>query len=126
MSHCQRILLHLCLLLIPYILHSQQIPRSEADNLLRLLTQSKPDSSRVKVLLRLGEYQLYKPGEFKADLDSARTYAGQARALSHNLGDYRMEAKSLNLPGFINLELKDFHLAIAVQQAATHLFYPSQ
>lgn len=123
MSHCQRILLHLCLLLIPYILHSQPIPRSEADSLLRLLAQSKPDTNRVKGLLRLGEYQLYKPGEFKADLDSAHTYAGQARALSHTLGDYRMEAKSLNLLGFINLESKDFHLAIAFHQAATNLFY---
>ncbi|MDR7127928.1 hypothetical protein J2X69_000256 [Algoriphagus sp. 4150] len=123
MSYCQRILLHLCLLLIPYILHSQQIPRSEADSLLQLLAQNKPDTNRVKVLLRLGEYQRYKPGEFKADLDSARTYAGQARTLSHKLADYRREAKSLNLLGFINLELRDFHLAIAFHQAATNLFY---
>ena len=124
MSHSQRILLHLCLLLIPYILHSQAIPRSEVDGLLRLLAQSRPDTNRVKVLLRLGEYQFYKPGEFKADLDSAHTYAGQARALSHKLGDYRMEAKRLNLLGFINLESKDFNLAIAFQQTATNLFCP--
>ena len=94
MSHSQLILLPLCLLLIPYILHSQSISRSEVDG--------------------------------KADLDSAHTYAGQARALSHKLGDYRMEAKSLNLLGFINLESKHFHLAIAFQQAATNLFCPLQ
>ena len=122
MSHCQRILLHLCLLLIPCILHAQQIPRSEADSLLRLLAQSRPGTNRVKVLLRLGEYQLYKPGEFEADLDSAHTYAGQARALSHKLGDCRMEAKSRNLLGFVNPESKDFHLDNAFQQAATNLF----
>ncbi len=126
MSYSQRILLPLCLLLIPYILHAQSISRSEVDGLLRLLAQSRPDTNRVKVLLPLGEYQLYKPGEFKADLDSAHTYAGQARALSHKLVDYRMEAKSLNLPGFINPELKNFHLAIAFQQATTNLFYPLQ
>jgi hypothetical protein len=120
MSHSQRKLLHLCLLLIPYSLHAPSISRSEIDGLLRLLTQSRPDTNRVKGLLRLGQYQLYKPGEFKADLDSAHTYAGQARALSHKLGDYRMEAKSLNL------ESKDFHLAIAFQQAATNLFFPPQ
>jgi hypothetical protein len=77
-------------------------------------------------LLRLGEYQLYKPGEFKVDLDSAHTYAGQARALSHKPGDYRMEAKSLNLLGFVNTESKDFHLAMAFQQAPTNLYYPPQ
>jgi hypothetical protein len=72
----------------------------------------------------VGEYQLYKPGEFKADLDAAHTYAGQARALSHKLGEYRMEARKLNLLGFVNLKSKDFHLANDFQQAATNLFCP--
>ena len=66
-------------------------------------------------MLRLGEYQLYKPGESKAE---------QARASSHKLGDYRMEANSFNLLGFFNLESKDFHLAIAFHQVATNLFCP--
>lgn len=126
MSHSQRILLHLCLLLIPYILHSRSISRIEVDSLLRLLAQSRPDTNRVKVLLRLGEYQLYKPGEFKADLVSSPTYAGQARALSDKLGEYRLEAKSLNLLSFVNLESKDFHLDNVFQQAATNLFCPPQ
>ncbi|MDO1449929.1 histidine kinase dimerization/phosphoacceptor domain -containing protein [Rhodocytophaga aerolata] len=121
MSYCQRILLHLCLLLIPYLLQSQQIPQSEADSLLGVLQTIQADTNRVKIWLRLGEYQVYKPGEFKADLDSARTYAEQARDLSHKLSDYRMEAKSLNLLGYINLESKDFQLAIAFQQAAINL-----
>lgn len=122
MSHSQPILLPLCLLLIPCILHAQSVSRSKADSLLRLLGQSKLDTNRVKVLLRLGEYQVYIPGEFKADLDSAHTYAGQARALSHKMGDCWMEAESLNLLGFVNPESKHFHLAIAFHQADTNLF----
>ena len=85
MSYSQRILLHLCLLLIPYILHSQSISRSEVDGLLWLLAQSRPDTNRVKVLLRLGEYQAHKRGKFKADLDSAYAYAKRAENLSRTL-----------------------------------------
>ncbi len=96
------------------------------DSLLQAVQVSKPDSIRVKLYLQLGEYYLYKPGEFQADMDSAFAYAGQARALSHKPGDYRKEAKSLNLLGFINTESKDFHLAIVFQQAATNLFCPLQ
>jgi hypothetical protein len=50
----------------------------------------------------------------------------QARALIDKLGDYWMEAKSLSLLGYVSPESKDFHLAIAFQQAATNLFYPPQ
>jgi hypothetical protein len=46
---------------------------------------AKPASSRVKLLpAGSGEYSLNKPGEFKADLDSAPTYTGQARAMTIN------------------------------------------
>lgn len=126
MSHSQHILLHLCLLTIPNILHSQSISRSQVDSLLLLHAQSRRDTNRVKVLLQLGEYQRYKLAEFKADLDSARTYARQTQALSQKLSNYRLEAKSLNLLGFIDLELKSCHLAIAFQQAVANLFYSPQ
>jgi hypothetical protein len=86
MSHCQRILLPLCLLLIPCILHAQSISRSEADSLLGIIDTTKLDSNRVKIWLGLGQHQVYKPGEFKADMDSARTYARKAYELSRSWG----------------------------------------
>ncbi len=114
--------LSLCWLLGPgSALIAQVVHRPEADSLLRVLARSKADTNRVKVLLRLGEYQVYKPGEFKADLDSARTYAGQARALSRKLGHYPGEAQSLNLLGTVSRESRDFPRAIAFQQAAIRL-----
>jgi two-component sensor histidine kinase len=64
---------------------AQSIHRPEADSLLRVLAQSKADTNQVKVLLRLGEYQVYKPGEFKADVDSAYAYAKAAEDLSRTL-----------------------------------------
>jgi tetratricopeptide (TPR) repeat protein len=101
--------------------NAQGVHRPEADSLLRVLSHSKADTNRVKGLLRLGEYQVYKPGEFKADMDSARIYALQAQSLSQKLGYYRGETKSLNLLGTISRESKDFPQAIAYQQAAINL-----
>ncbi|WPP48732.1 histidine kinase dimerization/phosphoacceptor domain -containing protein [Catalinimonas niigatensis] len=122
MSHSQSILLHLCLLLIPYSLHSQQIPRSEADSLLRLLAQSKPDTNRVKVWIGLGQFQVRKAGEFKVDMDSASVYARKAYELSQELKYYIGECRSLNLLGTISRESEELEQSVAYHQSAIRLY----
>jgi two-component sensor histidine kinase len=67
------------------VLKAQPILRPQADSLLRVLAASKADTNRVKVLLQLGEYQVYKRGESKADLDSAYSYVKAAQSLSRTL-----------------------------------------
>ena len=111
----------LLLTLLSAAVSAQSIPRAEADSLLRVLAESEADTNRVQVLLRLGAYQVYKPGEFAADMDSARTYVRQAQRLSRTLGDYAGEANSLDLLGTVSKESKDFPGAIAYQQAAIRL-----
>ncbi|WPR77319.1 histidine kinase dimerization/phosphoacceptor domain -containing protein [Algoriphagus sp. NG3] len=86
MSHFQRIFLILCLLLTPYTLHSREVSQNEAEDLYRLLAQSKMDSSRVKLYLQLGNYYIERPGSFQSDMDSAFAYANQAKELSRTLG----------------------------------------
>src|SRR5688572_13163094 len=81
----QRILLHLFLLLIPHTLQSKQVLKKEADDLYRLLSQSKPDSGRAILYLQLGNYYLEKPGSFQADMDSAFAYGYKAQDLSLSL-----------------------------------------
>jgi hypothetical protein len=71
----------LLLILSASALKGQSIPRPQADSLLRVVAASKADTNRVKVLLRLGEYPVYKRGEFKEDLDSAEVCLRQALAL---------------------------------------------
>jgi two-component sensor histidine kinase len=101
---------------------AQPVPAPELDSLKKVFALSKPDTNRVKILLRLGEHQVYKPGEFAADMDSARRFALQAQDLSRKLGYYRGEGRSLNLLGTISRESKDFDQAIAYQRAAIGLF----
>jgi tetratricopeptide (TPR) repeat protein len=102
--------------------YAQPIPRAEADSLLQLLGNGKADTNRVNHLIRLGEYQVYKPGEFKADMDSARTYAGQAQGLSRQLKYYLGEGRSLNLLGTISREAKELEQSVGYHQAALQLY----
>ncbi len=97
----------LLLTLLAAAVNAQPVPRAAADSLLRRLQAGKADTNRVHQFIRLGEYQVYKPGESKADLDSARTYARQAHDLSRRLGFYPGEAASLNLLGTISREARE-------------------
>ncbi len=106
--------------------NAQTVPRPEADSLLRLLQDSQTDTNRVNQLIRLGEYHVYKPGEFKADMDSARDYALQAKALSRHLRYYQGEGRSLNLLGTISREAKELEQSIAYHQSAIRLYQQHQ
>ncbi|HEX8529865.1 MAG TPA: tetratricopeptide repeat protein [Cytophagales bacterium] len=121
MRYCSpfRLPLRLLLLALPVVGgQAQSVPRAEADSLLRRLQGGQPDTNRVHQLIRLGEYQVYKPGAFTADLDSARTYARQAQRLSRQLHYYPGEAQSLNLLGTISRESGQLAQSITYHQAA--------
>lgn len=64
----------------------QEISRHEADSLLTSLNRVNTDTGRMTIFCRLAEYQIFKPGEYKADLDSAETYLNQAARLNADIG----------------------------------------
>jgi two-component system, sensor histidine kinase PdtaS len=49
------------------------------------LKRAQNDSSRLEILIKLGSFYIYKPGEFKSDLDSADLFLDQAKELSEKL-----------------------------------------
>ena len=57
-----------------------------ADSLRKALGKTNTDTGKVNTLLRLAEFEIFKPGEFKKDLDSAATYLDQAKSTSKNIG----------------------------------------
>lgn len=61
---------------------AQDISRHDADSLLSALKRSKADTARIPLLLKLAEFQIFKPGEYKQDLDSAAAYIEKAKALN--------------------------------------------
>jgi hypothetical protein len=73
----------------------------------------------VKVLLRLGEYHLYKFGEFKADMDLAYRFVKTAQALSRTLRFEKGYSQSLRLLGQIYFESKQSNGLRTVLQKST-------
>ena len=59
--------------------------KEEAIKLQQQLSTAKNDIKKVKLLLALGKYSLFKEGEYKIDLDSASLFTNQARILSTKL-----------------------------------------
>ncbi|AYL97592.1 hypothetical protein [Mucilaginibacter celer] len=58
---------------------------SSPDSLLEKLNKNQPDSDKLNVLLKLGDFYLFKPNEFKEDLDVAITYFNQAKIIVDKL-----------------------------------------
>src|ERR1700761_5825242 len=67
---------------------SQELTRAEANHWLEFTGSKYPDSTRIHALLRLAEFHILKPGEAKADLDSANTYLSNAEYLNRGTIKY--------------------------------------
>src|SRR5580692_11518411 len=57
----------------------------EADSLRKAFGETSIDTARANILLRLAEFEVFKPGEFKKDLDSAAEYINQANNINKKL-----------------------------------------
>jgi tetratricopeptide (TPR) repeat protein len=55
------------------------------DSLLTRLDHSGQDTSRIALLLKLAQFEVFKTGEFKTDLDSAAVYIEAAKTLNTKL-----------------------------------------
>ena len=61
------------LLLCTHLTCGQNINRQQVNRLLADLKDSQSDAKKLPILLELGKFHIYKPGESKVDLDSSRT-----------------------------------------------------
>jgi two-component sensor histidine kinase len=72
--------------------------------LIPLLAKAKPDTNKVDLLDRLAGYYIFKPGNYKNDLDSAMRYLDTALLLSRNLHSANWVNATLKLKGDCYLE----------------------
>jgi hypothetical protein len=70
-----------CIMMILFRSYAQDYPL----DLLKEYAKSKPDTSRVHLLIKLSSFYLLKPGEDQTDLDSAVLLAKEAKQLSSDL-----------------------------------------
>ncbi|MEP6932214.1 MAG: histidine kinase dimerization/phosphoacceptor domain -containing protein [Flavobacterium sp.] len=110
----------LCTTVVFFLMNMQGIAQSKEDpNLLKKkIAAAKSDSKKVELLLALSNYYLTKPGEFKADLDSANTLNSEARQLSNSL-DYKAgKGKTILLEAQIYRESGDSKKALILTNNA--------
>jgi two-component sensor histidine kinase len=76
----------LMLVFVAICVHGQDITsnltRKAADLLLKSLEHKTGDTSRINCLLKLARFNILKPGENKADLDSAASFTAKAKELN--------------------------------------------
>jgi two-component sensor histidine kinase len=91
-----RVLPTLVMLFICLTNYSQQILREEADSLYSALVQSKTDTGRIYLLLRIAQFHLLKTSVITTDFDSTTTFIKQAVLLNAQI-------KSKEADGYIAL-----------------------
>ena len=95
------------ILLFTLYLNAKAQNTSSADATQQLLSDLKKttaDSVRLNILIQLGSYYLYKPGEYKGDLDSADLFLDQAKDLSAKLKISKTQNKVLFLQAEVLFE----------------------
>lgn len=86
---------------------AQDAPAESLKELVLRLRESKADTNRISLELKLGSYYLYKPGEYKDDLDSTIYYFNQALELSNKLDEKDWQYRTLALIGNYYVEASD-------------------
>jgi two-component sensor histidine kinase/tetratricopeptide (TPR) repeat protein len=82
----------------------QNLTRQMVNQLLIELQQSKPDTNRVRILVELGKFHVYKQGEYKLDLDSSFFYLEHARLLSDSLRSIKWKHASESMLVIVLME----------------------
>jgi len=98
------------ILLFIFCLNVKAQAISSADStrqFLSVLKKTNADGVRLNILVKLGSYYLYKPGEIKSDLDSADLFLEQAKDLSANLKIAEVQNKITYLKAEVLFERGD-------------------
>ncbi|OXG04174.1 two-component sensor histidine kinase [Flavobacterium araucananum] len=86
--------------------------KEDPDQLKKKIAIAESDNQKVELLLALSSYYLTKPGEFKADLDSADNLNFEAQKLSNSLGYKPGKGKAILLSAQICRERGDSKKAL--------------
>jgi two-component system, sensor histidine kinase PdtaS len=103
----------------------QSIERKKADSLLRVLSNIKPGSERINILIHLAQFHIFKPGENQIDFDSAMTYLSEARRLNEPIRSLSLEGQLLLTESFMLREKGQKNAAISKVEEAIKTFQSS-
>lgn len=108
------------LMLLSVCLNGQT--RENSGVLRKQLAAAHNDNEKAETLLKLAEYYLTKPGEFKKDLDSAAFFNQQAEQINIKAGNKLNVGKSMLLDGRIERERANKNIAVSKIRKAISYF----
>lgn len=95
--------------------------RSFADSAIRAIPQSRADTNRIIMQLKLATFYIYKPGEDKADMDSASIQLVSVLALSNQLHYKKGQIMTLMTWGILFKENGEHARGVRITQKAIAL-----
>jgi two-component sensor histidine kinase len=101
---------------------TQSGAKPTAAELMQVLSATQQDTHRVKALLDLGGYYLFKPLELTTDLDSAMPYLNEAKELSEKLASDAWQKESLWHLAYCYFERKDPAHAMKIAEELASLY----
>ena len=103
-----KVLLGICLAsLSGFLSRAQLLTTKSSEELFTLLAHTKPDTNRIKLLLRLSVYYYFERENSRQMLDSATFFIGQAENLSHTIQWGEWEPEMLCYLGKCKLKTGD-------------------
>jgi tetratricopeptide (TPR) repeat protein len=78
---------------------AQTVPSSISQQLLSKLNKCKPDTNRARILLKLGDYYLSKPGADQKNRDSALNFIKQEIQLTTSLKAFNLKHEGMLMAG---------------------------
>ncbi|MES1223080.1 MAG: hypothetical protein ABUT20_46735, partial [Bacteroidota bacterium] len=114
--------LFLAFFLSTFLLSSgQDITRQQADSMIKVLNKGNTGNDPIELLLRLAQFNIFKAGELKPDLDSATTFISHAKQLITVLQSDEKEGYILLEESFLANEYKDRVKAKQLLDQAIHI-----
>ena len=77
----------------------------DADSLRKALGRNNPDMANAGLFLKLAEFEIFKPGEFKSDLDSAAAYIAQAKKINQRINSIAIYGHIILTESYLQKEL---------------------
>src|SRR5882724_339530 len=99
----------------------QNITRYEVDSLLRLLDKSNSDTGRFNLSLKIACFHIFKPGEFKTDLDSAEALINDAKRLKAGIKSKEADGYLLLVESYLIGETGQREMAIKMIEKAIQM-----
>ncbi|MCS3795057.1 histidine kinase dimerization/phosphoacceptor domain -containing protein [Niastella sp. OAS944] len=99
-----RLLLFLIITLAVGSAAAQDFTQGQADSLRQVLAKTNNVHTRIKTLIHLAEYHIWKKGELAIDLDSANTCLTEAERLNRTVQSTALAGHHLLMKGFMLTE----------------------